>query len=64
MIFTKKKNLTALFRALSLIGLLFLSACASLQVVEEDPLVLNDPDFPETPGIIETLTGKKLEVGI
>ena len=64
---TKKETLAALVKALPLAGLIALSACASIQPdVEEDPLVFkdDDPGIPQGPGIIEKLTGKKLEVGI
>ena len=67
MILTKKKTLAALVKALPLAGLLALSACASIQPdVEEDPLVFkdDDPGLPQGPGIIERISGKKLEVGI
>ena len=68
MIFTKRETLAALVKALSLICLVVLSACAGFQAdPEDDPLVFkeNDPGgIQDGPGLIEKRTGKKLEIGI
>ncbi len=58
---TSKKSGVALLKALPFIALVILSGCSNSDPIDIDSLAVPG-EIPPGPGIIETQTGKKLEV--